>query len=129
MATDYVNPLTPELNPSVQSCLTKFLLGILIFKGLFFYHGWGWRKFRLSHFSLRGRLYSNPSSLVPPFISRGAPRSMRDLCERKEEVWARNGRSDLTRQSDFHVIAGFFNMPQSYDMGQTALLILRRKAC
>jgi hypothetical protein len=28
------NPLTPELNPSAQSCLTRFLLGILIFKGL-----------------------------------------------------------------------------------------------
>jgi hypothetical protein len=28
-----------------------------------------------------------------------------------------------------HKIAGFFNMPQSCDMGQTALLPLRRKAC
>jgi hypothetical protein len=28
------NPLTPELNPSVQRCLPRFLLGILIFKGL-----------------------------------------------------------------------------------------------
>jgi hypothetical protein len=28
------NPLTLELNPSAQSCLPKFLLGILIFKGL-----------------------------------------------------------------------------------------------
>jgi hypothetical protein len=28
-----------------------------------------------------------------------------------------------------HVIAGFFNMPQSCDMGQTALLHLRRKGC
>jgi hypothetical protein len=46
------------------------------------------------------------------------------LCERKEEVWARNGRSNLARQSDFHVIAGFFNMPQSCDVGQMALLPL-----
>jgi hypothetical protein len=29
-----VNHLTPELNPSTQRCLLRFLLGILIFKGL-----------------------------------------------------------------------------------------------
>jgi hypothetical protein len=57
------------------------------------------------------------------------PESMRDLCEQKEEVWARNSRPNFGRQSDFHVIAGFFNMPQSCDMGQTALLPFRRKAC
>jgi hypothetical protein len=28
-----INPLTPELNLSVQRCLPRFLLGILIFKG------------------------------------------------------------------------------------------------
>jgi hypothetical protein len=27
-------PLTPELNPSAQRCQPRFLLGILIFKGL-----------------------------------------------------------------------------------------------
>jgi hypothetical protein len=27
---DNVNSLTPELNPSAQRCLTKFLLGILL---------------------------------------------------------------------------------------------------
>jgi hypothetical protein len=27
------NPLTPELNPSAQLCLTRFFTGILIFKG------------------------------------------------------------------------------------------------
>jgi hypothetical protein len=29
-----INPLTPELNTSSQRCLPRFLLGILIFKGL-----------------------------------------------------------------------------------------------
>jgi hypothetical protein len=29
-----LNPLTPELNPSAQSFLPRFLLGILIFKRL-----------------------------------------------------------------------------------------------
>jgi hypothetical protein len=29
-----VNTLAPELNPSAQRCLPRFLLGILIFKGL-----------------------------------------------------------------------------------------------
>jgi hypothetical protein len=32
-------------------------------------------------------------------------------------------------QSDFHIITGFFNMPQICDTGQTAFLPLRRKAC
>jgi hypothetical protein len=54
------------------------------------------------------------------------PDSMRDLCQRKEEVWARIGRPNF---ANFHIIAGFFNMPQSCDVGQTALLPLRRKAC
>jgi hypothetical protein len=31
---NYLNPLTPELNPSAQRCLLRFLMGILIFKGL-----------------------------------------------------------------------------------------------
>jgi hypothetical protein len=31
--TDFpINPLTPELNPSAQSCLPRFLSGVLIFK-------------------------------------------------------------------------------------------------
>jgi len=30
---------------------------------------------------------------------------------------------------DFHVILGIFYMPKICDMGQTALLPLRRKAC
>jgi hypothetical protein len=29
-----INPLMMELNPSAQRCLPRFLLGILIFKGL-----------------------------------------------------------------------------------------------
>jgi hypothetical protein len=28
-----INPLTPELNPSVQRCLPRFFTGVLIFKG------------------------------------------------------------------------------------------------
>jgi hypothetical protein len=31
---DMINPLTPELNPSSQRCLPRFVLEILIFKGL-----------------------------------------------------------------------------------------------
>jgi hypothetical protein len=26
----FINPLTPDLNPSAQRCLTRFLLGILL---------------------------------------------------------------------------------------------------
>jgi hypothetical protein len=31
---NFFNTLAPELNPSAQRCLPRFLLGILIFKGL-----------------------------------------------------------------------------------------------
>jgi hypothetical protein len=34
MGWSFVNPLTPELNPSAQRCLPRFLLGILIVKRL-----------------------------------------------------------------------------------------------
>jgi hypothetical protein len=57
------------------------------------------------------------------------PDSMREICERKEKLWARNCRQNFARQSDFPVIAGFFNMPESCDIEQTALLPHKRKAC
>jgi hypothetical protein len=66
-----------------------------------------------------------PLFLVPPFISR---RRKRPLLA-KGGIMGENGRSSLARQSDFHEIAGFFNMPQSCDMEQTALLPLERKVC
>jgi hypothetical protein len=34
MNTNFIKPLTPELNPSVQRCLPRFLLWTLMFKGL-----------------------------------------------------------------------------------------------
>jgi hypothetical protein len=30
LPTELINPLTPELNPYAQRCLTRFLLGILL---------------------------------------------------------------------------------------------------
>jgi hypothetical protein len=35
----------------------------------------------------------------------------------------------LAESSEFHATLGIFYMPQIYDMGQTALLPLRRKSC
>ena len=43
--------------------------------------------------------------------------------------WARNVPTNFGLESDFHVILGLFYMPQICDMGQMALLSLRRKAC
>ena len=43
--------------------------------------------------------------------------------------WARNVPTNFGREFDFHVILGIFYMSQICDMGQTALLPLRRKAC
>jgi hypothetical protein len=97
----------------------------------FFFCVWGWRKFHLSHFSLWSRLYSNPFILVPLFISRCTPcQTAWETCVSERRKYGReNGRPNFARQSNFYVIAGFFNMPQSCGMGQTALLPLRRKAC
>jgi hypothetical protein len=65
-------------------------------------------------------LYSNPCFSSPVYLQRRSkPDGVRDLWLWKEELWARNNRSNLGRQSDFHVIAGFFYMPQICDMGQT----------
>jgi hypothetical protein len=61
--------------------------------------------------------------LIPPFISRGSPR---------QTAWGTSVSKMMNygrEIANFHVIAGFFNMPQSCDMGQKALLPLRRKAC
>ena len=49
--------------------------------------------------------------------------------QRKVELWARNLSGNFCLNSDFHVNLGIFCMPQIYDMGPTALLPLRRKAC
>jgi hypothetical protein len=55
----------------------------------------------------------------------------RDLQQRKVELFVGEKCSDkFGLESDFHVILGIFYMPQTCDdMGQMALLPLRRKAC
>jgi hypothetical protein len=99
------------------------------FKG-FFCYGWGWWELCLLHISLQGCLYFNPHFSSPIHLQRcSTPDGVRGLCERTQEVWVRNGRMNLARQSNFHKTAGFFDMLQSCDMGQTALLPLWRKAC
>ena len=50
------------------------------------------------------------------------PSSERWNCGREIVWW-------FCLNSDFHVNLGIFYMPQIYDMGPTALLPLRRKAC
>jgi hypothetical protein len=52
----------------------------------------------------------------------------RNFWQRKGELWARNGRVNLAYNCDFHGNCKVFRMPQSCDMGPTALLPLRRKA-
>jgi hypothetical protein len=66
--------------------------------------------------------------LVSPFHlqRRSTSDGMRDLYQRTVELWARNDLSVLPNNGDLHVIVWFFYMPQSCDMGQTALLPLRR---
>jgi hypothetical protein len=82
----------------------------------------------LIHCSLPRLIVLNPT-LVPTvhLQRRSTSDGVRELLSAKG--WARHGRSNLAQQRDSHVIVGFFNMPQSCDMGQTALLPLRRKAC
>jgi hypothetical protein len=48
------------------------------------------------------------------------------------EILAVNGvetSGNLAESSEFHATLGIFYMPQIYDIGQTALLPLRRKSC
>jgi hypothetical protein len=89
-------------------------------KGIFFY-GWGRRE--TPPIALQP---SRPFVLLTPILfPRSSPEALharrreRPLLA-KEGVWARNGRSNFARQSDFHVIAEFFHMPQSCNMGQTS---------
>jgi hypothetical protein len=51
-----------------------------------------------------------------------------DLYWRKEELWARYGRSNLARNFNLDAITGFFCMLLICDMGQAALHTLWRKA-
>jgi hypothetical protein len=55
--------------------------------------------------------------------------NVRDLYRREVELWATNGRSNLAYNVISMGIVGVFYMPQSCDMGLTALLPLRRKEC
>jgi hypothetical protein len=72
----------------------------------------------LSHFSLRGRLYFKPRLSSPVHQQmRSTPDGVRDPCSERRKYG-----SDV----QLPLIAGFFNMPQSCDMGQTALPPLRR---
>jgi hypothetical protein len=68
--------------------------------------------------------------LVSPVISRGALcHDVRDLYQRKVELWVRNGRSNLAYDVTSTGIVGVFYMLQTCHMGPTALLPLRRKVC
>jgi hypothetical protein len=54
----------------------------------------------------------------------------RDLYQRKVELFmGKKCFDNFGLESDFHVILGIFYMPHICDMGQMALLPLRRKAC
>jgi hypothetical protein len=94
-------------------------------KVLFLVHNFSFVSFSSSSIciTLHPSRPSNPCFSSPVHLQRcSIPDGVRDLYCRKEELWARNGRLNLARQSDFHVIAGFFYMPQSCDMGQTDML-------
>jgi hypothetical protein len=49
--------------------------------------------------------------------------------QREVELWARMVSSNFDEMAPFLRHLGIFYMPQIYDMGPTALLPLRRKAC
>jgi hypothetical protein len=49
----FINPLTPELKPSTQRCLTKFLLGILLLEPcVSLIYAWKTNKYTNYSFSL-----------------------------------------------------------------------------
>jgi hypothetical protein len=61
----FINPLTPELNPSAQRCLPRYLLGTLIFKGLTARH-------LCKSFGVKGLLYhwNYTGDRMPQILSR-----------------------------------------------------------
>jgi hypothetical protein len=76
-----------------------------------------------THLALKLRAFC-ALPLVPSVISRGAP------CQATWEVPVNEGKNRARNGWQiFHVNPGIFNMLQIYDMGQTALLPFRRKAC
>ena len=90
---------------SIPACSTRHLRQA---KCIVFYCG---RVFRRSYLH---RQVSPPETLVV----------------RGGTTWARKWTVILTESCDFHAYTfGFFYMPQICDMGQTALLPFRRKAC
>jgi hypothetical protein len=64
---------------------------------------------------------------VPTFTARRlhVTTTLEILAAKGGTCWARN----LAESSVFHATLGILYMPQIYDMGQTALLPLRRKSC
>jgi hypothetical protein len=86
----------------------------------------------LGKFLAVGCHFFPPPLDVPTFSLLGAFTSndVRDLQQRKVELFVDEKCSDkFGLESEFHVILGIFFMPQICDMGQTALLPLRRKTC
>jgi hypothetical protein len=84
----------------------------------------------LMHCGLTGA-YCAPLDLVPPrhLQRRSTSNDVRDLCYRGREVWAKKWPIQFCVQHTTSTVSvRIFYMPQSYDMGQTALLPLRRKA-
>jgi hypothetical protein len=76
------------------------------------------------HLGLKERvLYA--TLLVPRHLRRSSTSDdVRDLCQRKVELWARNGQSNLAYNANSMGIVGVFYMPQSCDTGPMALLPL-----
>jgi hypothetical protein len=76
--------------------------------------------------------YCTNPALVSPFHPqrRSTSTGVRYLYQRKMELWGEVCPIKFSRTvATSTVIVGFFYMPQSCDMGPTALLPLRKKAC
>ena len=72
-----------------------------------------------------GYHYFPPPLDIPTFAARYL-----HVCTTREILVAKGGllSGKFTRNDDFHTILGCFNAAK-YDVGPTALLLLRRKAC
>jgi hypothetical protein len=84
--------------------------------------------------AVRTSAFLTVCTVTPVLIPPSSPEKLHTRrCEKhllaKGEIIGENGRSILAKHSDSHVIAEFFIMPQICEMGQKALLPLRRMAC
>jgi hypothetical protein len=116
-------------SPVISSHLLPVFLHSTLLSNNFFFVLWGRRKLRLTHCS-----HLRLIVLIPALVPRLSPEALH-IRRRERPLFAKEGIMGEKWPTKFSLIMRLprhcrvFNMLQSCDMGQMALLPLRRKAC